>query len=60
LANRRSLSPDGRFLASRLSVNDDIWVYNIAIGIPLRLNFEPLGEIFSLWTQDGKRIATER
>ena len=53
-----SLSPDGRFLAGRVfSVNDDIWVYNIATGIPLRLTHEPLDEISPLWTPDGKRIA---
>jgi Tol biopolymer transport system component len=53
-----SVSPDGRFLAGRVfSVNDDIWVYNIDTGIPLRLTFEPLDEIFPQWTPDGKRIA---
>jgi serine/threonine protein kinase len=53
-----SVSPDGRFLAGRVfSINDDIWVYNIATGIPLRLTLEPLDEIFPQWTPDGKRIA---
>jgi serine/threonine protein kinase/Tol biopolymer transport system component len=53
-----SVSPDGRFLAGRVfSINDDIWVYNIATGIPLRLTFGPLDEIFPQWTPDGKRIA---
>jgi eukaryotic-like serine/threonine-protein kinase len=53
-----SVSPDGRFLAGRVfSITDDIWVYNIATGIPLRLTFAPLDKIFPQWTPDGKRIA---
>ena len=53
-----SISPDGRSIAARVfSVNDDIWLYDIASGTPLRLTFEPLDEIFPLWRPDGKRIA---
>jgi eukaryotic-like serine/threonine-protein kinase len=53
-----SVSPDGKFLASRVfAVNDDIWTYDIASGAPLRFTFEPLDEIFPRWTADGTRIA---
>ena len=53
-----SISPDGRSIATRLfAVNDDIWVYDIATGTPVRLTFEPLDEIYPQWTHDGSRIA---
>jgi serine/threonine-protein kinase len=54
-----SLSPDGRHIAARLwaVANDDIWVYDLAVGTPQRLTFEPLDEISPVWTPDGKRIA---
>jgi serine/threonine protein kinase len=53
-----SISPDGRLIATRLfAVNDDIWVYDIATGTPVRLTFEPLDEIYPQWTHDGSRIA---
>jgi serine/threonine-protein kinase len=54
-----SLSPNGRFIAARLFsvANDDIWVYDLAVGTPQRLTYEPLDEIFPVWTPDGKRIA---
>jgi serine/threonine protein kinase len=53
-----SVSPDGRSIAARVfGINDDIWVYDVATGAPLRLTFEPLDEIFPVWTPDGKRIA---
>ena len=53
-----SILPNGRSLATRVfAINDDIWVYDIATGTPLRLTFEPLDEIFPQWTPDGTRIA---
>ena len=54
-----SLSPNGRYIAARLFsvANDDIWIYDLAVGTPQRLTFEPLDEIFPVWTPDGKRIA---
>jgi serine/threonine-protein kinase len=53
-----SVSPDGRFLAGRVfSIIDDIWVYNLASGMPLRLTFGSLDKVFPQWTPDGKRIA---
>ena len=52
------MSPDGRHLAARMfAINDDIWVYDLATGTPVRLTFEPLDEISPCWTPDGRRIA---
>ncbi|MGI9064892.1 MAG: protein kinase domain-containing protein [Pyrinomonadaceae bacterium] len=53
-----SLSPDGRSVAARVvAVNDDLWTYDIARGMPLRLTFDAGDEIFPQWTPDGTRIA---
>src|SRR5262249_32654132 len=54
-----SISPNGRYIAARLFgvANDDIWVYDVKVGTPQRVTFEPLDEIFPVWTPDGKRIA---
>jgi Tol biopolymer transport system component len=54
-----SISPNGRDIAARVFgvANDDIWIYDLRVGTPLRLTFEPLDEIFPVWTPDGKRIA---
>lgn len=53
-----SLSPDGRRAAARvIAANDDIWIYDIASGTPLRLTFEPGDETFPLWTPDSTRVA---
>jgi eukaryotic-like serine/threonine-protein kinase len=53
-----SISPDGRSIAARLfAVNDDIWIYDVATGTPVRLTSEPRDEIFPAWSPDGKRIA---
>jgi eukaryotic-like serine/threonine-protein kinase len=53
-----SVSPNGRSVAARIfAINDDIWVYSITTGTPLRLTFEPRDEIFPKWTPDSARIA---
>jgi serine/threonine protein kinase len=54
-----SISPDGRSVAARLfAVNDDIWIYDVATGTPVRLTVEPRDEIYPVWTRpDGARIA---
>jgi serine/threonine-protein kinase len=53
-----SISPSGRSLAARLfAINDDIWIYDLATGTPLRLTAEPRDEIYPAWTPDGARIA---
>jgi serine/threonine-protein kinase len=53
-----SISPNGRFIAARLFgvANDDIWVYDIAVGTPQRVTSEPLDEIYPVWMPNGKRI----
>ncbi len=53
-----SISPNGRSIAARLfAINDDIWIYNVATGTPVRLTAEPRDEIFPTWTSDAVRIA---
>jgi serine/threonine-protein kinase len=52
-----SISPNGRSIATRLfAINDDIWVYDISTGTPVRLTFEAPDEIYPHWTHDGGRI----
>jgi Tol biopolymer transport system component/predicted Ser/Thr protein kinase len=48
-----SLSPDGQKLA--LTINSDIWIYDISRNAPTRLTFDESSG-FPLWTPDGKRI----
>jgi len=53
-----SISPNGRSVAARLfAINDDIWIYDVATGTPVRLTEEPRDEIYPTWTPDGTRIA---
>jgi eukaryotic-like serine/threonine-protein kinase len=50
------LSPDGRRLA--LTVNGDIWVYDLVGRPPIKLTFD--GTSFApLWTADGRRLIYE-
>ena len=58
LPSELSLSPDGKQIATRVvSINDDIWVYDVADGTSTRLTSEPGDEVFPQWTPDGRRIA---
>ena len=53
------ISPDNNRLVfeSEDSVgNSDIWTYNVALGIPTRLTFEPGFNERPHWTPDGQRI----
>ena len=54
-----SISPNGRSIAARLfAINDDIWIYDVATGTPLRLTVDPRDEIHPTWAlPDGARIA---
>lgn len=53
-----SISPNGRSVAARLfAINDDIWIYDLAAGTPMRLTVEPRDEIYPIWARDGARIA---
>jgi serine/threonine protein kinase len=54
-----SISPNGRSVAARLfAINDDIWIYDVSTGTPVRLTAEPLDEIYPTWVPpDGARVA---
>jgi eukaryotic-like serine/threonine-protein kinase len=55
------LSPDGRRVA--VSVRDpkfgfrDIWIYDVASGLPTRLTSSPGDGMTPIWSPDGSRIA---
>ncbi len=36
--------------------NDDIWIYDVARGLPTRFTFSPAAERVSLWSPDGRSI----
>jgi Tol biopolymer transport system component len=46
-------SPDGKNVAV---TNEDLWVYDIARGIPTRFTFDPARDREPVWTPDGKSI----
>jgi Tol biopolymer transport system component len=53
------LSPDGTRLAYSTSDNSgnfDIYIYDIARGIPTRLTFDPGEDAFAEWTPDSQRV----
>ncbi|MFA6954538.1 MAG: protein kinase [Thermoanaerobaculia bacterium] len=56
-----ALSPDGKRLAieieDRAAGSTDVWVVDLARGIPSRLTFGPGNERFPVWSPDGKQIA---
>ena len=53
-----AVSPDGRAVAARVvATNDDIWIFDLARGAPLRLTFEPGDEVSPQWSPDGSRVA---
>ncbi|MBI2213243.1 MAG: protein kinase [Acidobacteria bacterium] len=56
-----ALSPDGKRLAAaiadRTAGSLDVWVVDLARGIPSRLTFGPGNERSPVWSPDGKQIA---
>jgi dipeptidyl aminopeptidase/acylaminoacyl peptidase len=56
-----SLSPDLRSIAA--SVLDprvgpaDLWIYDVARGLPTRFTFEPAPDTNPVWSPDGSRVA---
>ncbi len=55
------LSPDGTRAAIDIRDQDgDIWVWNFARQTLTRLTFDRSGDIFPVWTPDGRRIAFNR
>ena len=62
--SRAGLSPDGRTLAVRRVVNGntDIWLVDLARGLPRRLTSDPSRDDDGMWSPDGQRLifASER
>jgi Tol biopolymer transport system component/predicted Ser/Thr protein kinase len=58
---RLELSPDGRQLAVRIlelfTIKANIWVYDLARGVPMRLTTEPVNADDPVWSPDGTQIA---
>jgi serine/threonine protein kinase len=56
-----SLSPDGKQVAvSQLDARNttgDIWLHDLARGIPTRFTFDPRRDVAPVWSPDGSRIA---
>jgi serine/threonine-protein kinase len=53
------VSPDGARVAVTMRSpdgNDDIWVIDVERGTHTRLTSDPAGDIWPLWTPDGRRI----
>jgi hypothetical protein len=59
-----SLSPDGKRAAfSRndpQSGNTDIWLYDLARGVPTRFTFDPAQDVAPVWSPDGSKIVFVR
>jgi serine/threonine protein kinase len=55
------LSPDGKRIAvERIDIqtqNDDVWVFDVARGIPSRLTFDPGIDMYPVWSPNGEQIA---
>ena len=53
------LSPDGRTLAASAPDalgNFDLWLYDVASGLPTRFTSDPGGEYYGVWSPDGRSI----
>ena len=52
------LSPDQSRLAVNIRErgNDDVWIIDLASGVPTRLTTDPAVDFAPLWTPDGQRI----
>ena len=52
------LSPDESRVAVAVQEPDnvDIWIYDLARGVPTRLTFDPALDLMPMWTPDGERI----
>ena len=55
-----ALSPEGKRVAVRKvdpqSGNIDIWLLDVAHGVPTRFTFDPATENYPVWSPDGSRI----
>jgi eukaryotic-like serine/threonine-protein kinase len=52
------LSPDGKRVAVDRTVNgnQDVWVIDVARGVPTRFTFDTAFDVFPLWSPDGSRV----
>ncbi|MBS1804747.1 MAG: serine/threonine-protein kinase [Acidobacteria bacterium] len=53
------LSPDGRTLAASAPDalgNFDLWLYDVASGLPTRYTSDPGGEFYGVWSPDSRSI----
>ena len=54
-----ALSPDGKRVAADIvdrSGNDDLWIYDVARGIPTRFTFDPKEDREPIWSPDGSTL----
>jgi Tol biopolymer transport system component len=54
------ISPDGRRIAVELvdtTGNRDIWLMDVARGVPVRFTFDPGRDASPVWSADGSRLA---
>jgi len=52
-------SPDRRSLAARVvdqTGNSDIWIYDVARGLPTRFTFDPAADLEAVWSPDGRNV----
>jgi hypothetical protein len=56
--NRLNFSPDRKNLAVGITTrgNSDIWLYDVARGLPRRFTFDPATELQATWSPDGRTI----
>jgi serine/threonine protein kinase len=56
--NRLNFSPDRKNLAVSITTgtNMDIWLYDVARGLPRRFTFDPASELDAVWSPDGQTI----
>jgi Tol biopolymer transport system component len=56
--NRLNLSPDRSRLAVSVTTggNMDIWLYDVARGLPRRFTFDPASDFEAVWSPDGRTI----
>jgi Tol biopolymer transport system component/tRNA A-37 threonylcarbamoyl transferase component Bud32 len=56
--NRLHFSPDRKNLAVSMTTgsNTDIWLYDVARGLPRRFTFDPASELEAAWSSDGRTI----
>ena len=60
LAEMPRLSPDGKRVATApvnpQTLNQDVWVIDLARDLPTRLTFDPARDVNPIWSPDGSRV----